>query len=65
MSEDDADASLVETAESRSRRRGTEKPLSETERVQLRETAVKDWEEEGYQVQGKEAKDDRGWIGAY
>ncbi len=38
-------ASTVETQKSRELRRGTDKPLTETERMELRETAKKTWEE--------------------
>lgn len=61
----DPDASLVETAESHARRRGTEKPITRSEQVQLEQTALKDWEDQGYQVSTKQGKDDRDWIGAY
>ena len=64
-SDSDSEASLVETAESHSRRRGTEKPITEAERVQLKQTALRDWENEGYQVSGKHKKDNHDLIGAY
>ncbi|MCJ1450067.1 hypothetical protein MMC28_000395 [Mycoblastus sanguinarius] len=41
-------ASIVETSHSRELRRGTEKPLSTEERMELRETAKKTWEDGGY-----------------
>lgn len=41
-------ASLVETEESRTRRRGTEKPLSEAEQRNLKASADKEWEKLGY-----------------
>lgn len=50
---DDENASLEETSESRERRRGTEKPLSKTERMDLRQTTQKNWEQDGFQVQSK------------
>ncbi|KAL9116489.1 MAG: hypothetical protein Q9187_006985 [Circinaria calcarea] len=46
------DTSLVETKASRDGRRGTEKPLSKTEQMELRETTNKSWENNGY-VQSK------------
>ena len=46
-------ASIVETAFSRERRRGTEKPLSKTEQMELRETTHKAWEKSGLQIQSK------------
>ena len=39
---------MTETEESRARRRGTEKPLTEAERMQLRETAMKTWDNAGW-----------------
>ena len=42
-------AGIRETDESRSRRKGTEKPLTKEERTQLRETARKDWEAQGFE----------------
>lgn len=41
-------ASLIETAESRTRRRGTEKPLSEAEQRNLRRTAEAGWQSAGF-----------------
>lgn len=64
-SDSDPEASLVETAESHARRRGTEKPITRSEQMQLEQTAIRDWENEGYQVPRKQGKDDRDWIGAY
>ncbi|KAL8797682.1 MAG: hypothetical protein Q9195_000034 [Heterodermia aff. obscurata] len=50
----DTNASMIETAESRARRRGTEKPLTKTERIELKETAIKTWTNAGYQqAEGK------------
>ena len=46
-------AALEETAESRDRRRGTEKPLDETERTELERTVGKPWEDEGYEISSK------------
>lgn len=46
------DTSLVETKASRDGRRGTEKPLSKTEQMELREITNKTWETNGY-VQSK------------
>lgn len=43
-----ATASLIETEESRTRRRGTEKPLSEAEQRNLKAVAEKEWEKRGY-----------------
>ena len=49
----DENASLEETSKSRERRRGTEKPLSKTEQMELRQTTHKNWERDGFQVQSK------------
>ena len=46
-------SSVVETKESRELRRGTEKPLSETEQMELQATTKKTWENKGYQIQAK------------
>jgi len=47
-------ASIVETIQSRELRRGTEKPLGKTERMELRETAKKTWEDSGLEpIQAK------------
>ncbi len=48
--QNDDNASLVETNESRHRRRGTEKPLTDTEKMELRETTEKSWETEGHNL---------------
>ena len=64
-SDSDAGASLVETAESHSRRRGMGKPITEAERVQLKQTALRNWENEGYQISSKHKKDDQDWIGTH
>ena len=49
FSEEEGDnASIVETAISRESRRGSEKPLSKEERMELRETAKKTWEDGRY-----------------
>ena len=45
----DNNAGIEETQESRRRRRGTEKPLTKEERVQLRETARNEWEAQGFE----------------
>ena len=42
--EEGDDASLAETAHSKEARRGTEKPLTKTEQMELKETAQKIWE---------------------
>ncbi|KAL9637642.1 MAG: hypothetical protein Q9164_002075 [Protoblastenia rupestris] len=42
--EESDDASLAETAHSKEARRGTEKPLTKTEQMELKETAQKTWE---------------------
>ena len=63
--ESDEDAPIVETAASRERRRGTEKPLSRTEQMELRKTTEKTWESGGIQIRPKAKKDDRDWIGAF
>ena len=47
--DDGDDASMVETSHSRRARQGTEKPLTQTERMELRETAKKSWEAGEYQ----------------
>lgn len=41
-------ASIIETGESRTRRRGTEKPLGESEQRNLKRTAAKDVQDTGY-----------------
>ena len=41
-------ASIIETDHSRTLRRGTEIPLTQTEQLELRETAKKTWEDGGY-----------------
>jgi len=46
-------ASIVETEESKERRKGTEHPLGKTEQMELRETAHRTWEKAGYVVQSK------------
>ena len=46
--EDGDNATIVETEISREARRGTEKPLTRTEQMELRETATNTWEEGGY-----------------
>ena len=52
--EDGDNATIVETQHSRDSRRGTEKPLTRTERMELRETAMKSRKEIGYQpIQAK------------
>lgn len=51
VEEDEEDnASMMETAESSRRRKGKEMPLTKAERLQLRETAQKTWENQGLQV---------------
>lgn len=42
-------ASLIETAESRQLRTGTETPLTETEQFELKQVAMKTWTDLGYQ----------------
>jgi broad specificity phosphatase PhoE len=49
----DPNASLVETKESRVRRRGDEMPLTEAEQRNLRESAEKEWRDSGFQQGGK------------
>ncbi|KAI9877655.1 MAG: hypothetical protein M1830_003174 [Pleopsidium flavum] len=51
--DDDENASVEETSESRESRRGTEKPLSKTEQMELRETTHKTWEDSGFQFLSK------------
>ncbi|KAG9235785.1 histidine phosphatase superfamily [Amylocarpus encephaloides] len=46
----DETASLVETKESRKRRRGTEHPLSKDEQRELKDTAERGWSASGFQV---------------
>ncbi|KAL9005682.1 MAG: hypothetical protein Q9188_001541 [Gyalolechia gomerana] len=46
---DDENASMKETQQSRQRRGNKDKPLTKEEKVQLRETAAKTWEEQGYE----------------
>lgn len=48
------EASLVETAESRMRRKGTEKPLSEAEQRNLKISTQSGWEKDGYTTPPKE-----------
>ncbi|KAL6714531.1 hypothetical protein ACLMJK_007956 [Lecanora helva] len=48
VNEEGENASIVETSRSKERRRGSEKPLTQTERMELRETAKKTWEDGGY-----------------
>ena len=45
----DNNAGIRETDESRRRRKGTEKPLTKEEKAQLRETARRDWEAQGFE----------------
>ena len=53
--EDGENASIVETHHSRESRRGTEKPLTQTELMELKETAKKTLEAGGYHpLQAKE-----------
>jgi len=54
--EDDENASIVETPESRDRRRGLETPLTETEQRELRATAESKWAESGYQSPSTQTK---------
>lgn len=51
--EKDDNASLVETTESMERRRGTEKPLSQTEQMELEATHHKKGENGSFQLQSK------------
>ena len=46
---DDDSASILETAESRQLRTGTETPLSETEQFELKQVAMRTWTDMGYQ----------------
>ena len=62
--ESDDNASIVETDTSRAQRRGTEKPLSETEQTELRMTTEKIWESLGRQIKPLAKSDDRDWVGA-
>ncbi|KAL8715850.1 MAG: hypothetical protein Q9220_000517 [cf. Caloplaca sp. 1 TL-2023] len=50
---DDENAAIEETGESRQRRGEGEKPLTKEEKTQFRETAAKDWEEQGYEAKSK------------
>jgi hypothetical protein len=47
-SETDDDASVIETAESKDRRRQLEKPLTEDEQRELRPTAEQPWTDSGF-----------------
>lgn len=51
-------ASLVETKESRQRRKGTEHPLSKTEQRQLRMTAESSWAASGYQTPAEKGREE-------
>ncbi|KAI4197364.1 MAG: hypothetical protein LQ346_003017 [Caloplaca aetnensis] len=53
VDEDGGNASLVETEESRTRRNDESKPLTKAEKTQLRETATKNWEAQGYEKASK------------
>ncbi|KAF2098278.1 phosphoglycerate mutase family protein [Rhizodiscina lignyota] len=69
-----SNASILETSESRRRRRGDEKPLTEAEQRNLKMSATKAWEDVGYvkaeptySIQSKlrAAKQDRDWVGGF
>lgn len=47
------EAHLVETRESRERRKGDEKPLTEAEQIQLRKMAEKNWGDQGIGISSK------------
>ncbi|KAL9575988.1 MAG: hypothetical protein Q9212_007492, partial [Teloschistes hypoglaucus] len=47
--DDDDSAAMEETAESYEQRKQTIKPLTKEEKLQLRETATKAWQEQGYE----------------
>lgn len=49
----DGNPSLIETTESRERRRGKETPLSQTEQMELEATHHKKGENGGFQLQSK------------
>ncbi|KAI4187501.1 MAG: hypothetical protein L6R41_002783 [Letrouitia leprolyta] len=50
---DDENASIRETEESKQQRGYKDKPLTKEEKVQLRETTAKTWEEQGYEKASK------------
>lgn len=47
-SHEPSEAHLIETPESRMRRAGDAKPLDHNEQTQLKQTATKEWERNGY-----------------
>ncbi|MCJ1463831.1 hypothetical protein MMC07_002440 [Pseudocyphellaria aurata] len=49
--DEEDNASIIETAESSRRRKGKEMPLTKAERLQIRETALKTWEDQGLKVE--------------
>ncbi|KAL8783781.1 MAG: hypothetical protein Q9213_004397 [Squamulea squamosa] len=58
VAEDDESASIEETAESKQRRGNKDKPLTKEEKMQLRETATKKWEAQGYEKTSKPERRD-------
>lgn len=48
LDEQGDNTSIVETEKSRESRRGTEKPLTEAERMELKETMKSTWEDGGH-----------------
>ncbi|KAL8833109.1 MAG: hypothetical protein Q9170_004491 [Blastenia crenularia] len=50
---DDENAAIEETVESRQRRSNKDKPLTKEEKAQLRETATKKWQGQGYEKDSK------------
>ena len=63
--EDDEDASLVETEDSKEMRRKADKPRVEMDRAQFTDAAIREWEKKGIESSRKGDKDDRDWIGAF
>ncbi|KAL8675095.1 MAG: hypothetical protein Q9168_000466 [Polycauliona sp. 1 TL-2023] len=53
VDDDNENASMDETAESRQRRGYKDKPLTKEEKVQLRHTSTKTWETQGYEKSSK------------
>ena len=54
VDEDGDNATIVETERSKMLRKGNEKPLTKTERMELRETIKSTWEEGGqHPIQAK------------
>ncbi|KAL8766433.1 MAG: hypothetical protein Q9209_006809 [Squamulea sp. 1 TL-2023] len=58
VAEDDDSASIEEMTESKQRRGNEDKPLTKEEKMQLRETATKKWEAQGYEKTSKPERRD-------